>query len=248
MTTLVATVEPAQQRVRLDVAAAPTTVEIWRVDGAGNQTPVRNAEPLTTSAGTGLVYDYELPRDTAVTYRTTDGAVTSSVSLDSNGQVWLVHPGQPSLSMAVHVVSLPAKRRDMGTVTYEPVGRSGAVSVSVGLSQAWSGTLTLATVSTDEYRGMLDLIGDGQPLLFAPPPTMDDTAYVAVVGSPDEQRVTDLPADDTRLWSLDVVRVGRPAGQGAAEWRWADVLATYPSWAALQAAESTWLDVLDGPG
>ncbi|NUR28511.1 MAG: hypothetical protein HOV83_22175, partial [Catenulispora sp.] len=61
-------------RVRLDVSASAgeTSTTVVRNDPDNVQRPVRTSDgaPLTLSGGVGLLYDYEVPYATVVTYTT----------------------------------------------------------------------------------------------------------------------------------------------------------------------------------
>ncbi len=106
-TTLVATPEPTNDppRILLELTyTGQTEATIVRTDPDGSQTPVRLAEPATLDgAGSWVGYDYEswFEGDTSYTATTGAGSVSSStVSLDVS-DIWLRHPGIPSLSLQI---------------------------------------------------------------------------------------------------------------------------------------------------
>lgn len=217
---LVATAVPGASYVALTLTwpgVAYATVS--RVAPDGTVVPVRNGEPATLSGGVWTGPDYEAPLDTSVYYTATtvqtSGTVTSTgVTLYSQGEYWLKHPGHPNLNQQVfpalnHVATLT---RDVKQGVYNILGRADPIVITSANRYLPTSQILLMTATDAQRRALVALLSDGQTLLFQAPSgdaNGDQSGYVAV-GKYDEARIGYTITD--RLWTLPITYTGRPAG------------------------------------
>jgi hypothetical protein len=246
-------------RIRLGVTdtgtPALTAVTVTRNNPDGTTTPVRtfDGNPLTlTTSGTdrvGLVFDYEAPLGQPVTYSTVENPATVSapVTLD-DPQVWLIHPGVPSLSQPVRVWRIGERVRPVAQGVHRPLGARHPVVRSDGQRKAPAYVLTLAT-DTEQQRAAIDSLCDDAGVLLLNVPAGKGwgigAEYVAV-GDLTETRDVDYGARQRRFWSLPCTVVDRPVGGSQAERTLLDLL-DFPTLDSLRTAYATLDALLAGP-
>jgi hypothetical protein len=255
--TLAATPEPAADPPRILIEltwTGQTSATIVRTDPDGSQTPVRLAEPATLDgSGSWVGYDYESWFGQWTRYTATSAAgsiTTSTLSLDVT-DVWLRHPGIPSLSMQVDFQGDGAPVRPVVQAVLEPLGRNFPVVVSDGRRKAKRGEITLRTKSDAEHTALLALVDDAVPLLLDVPPGKgfgaDLTHQYLAIGDLTQSRLRpDYYKDTWRIWTAPYIVVGRPAGGIQAERTYADVLAAHGTYQDLIATYGTYTELLTG--
>jgi hypothetical protein len=259
--TVTATVEAdsVPPRVRLDVTdiGSPNLLQVTvtRLDPDGRTTPVRtnDGEPLTlTTAGAnrvGLLYDYEAPYGSAVSYSTVESPTTTSAEVTvAEGRVWIIHPGVPPLSMPVSVATMGNRLRAVNRGVFKPLGRKSAIVVTDGARKAPEGTIELNTFTPAEAAAFEALTDDAAVLLLNIPATLNwgvAPSYVSL-GDLEEGRLVDYAGEPQRLHTLPYMVVDRPAGGTTAARSYVDLL-TFASYADLLVAYPTYLDLLAGP-
>ena len=256
-TTLVATPEPANDppRVLLELTyTGQTSATIVRTDPDGSQTPVRLAEPVALDgSGSAVLYDYEswFEEDFSYTATTAGGSVSSSsVSLDVS-DVWLRHPGIPSLSQQIDFQGEGDPSRPVVQAVLEPLGRAYPIVVSDGRRKSKRGDLTIRTANDTEHVALLALLDDAAPLLLDVPPSLgwgsDLTHQYLTVGDlAQRRRIPDYYPDPNRIWTAPYIVVGRPAGGIQAERTYADVLAESATYTELLTRYATYTELLTG--
>lgn len=256
-TTLVATPEPGNDppRILLELEyTGQTEATIVRTDPDGTQTPVRLAEPAALDgSGAWVGYDYEswFEGDTSYTATTAGGSVSSgTVSLDVS-DVWLRHPGIPSLSLQVDFQGDGAPVRPVVQAVLEPLGRMYPVVVSDGRRKAKRDSLTLRTKSDAEHTALVALLDDAAPLLLDVPPSkgygVDLTHQYLTIGDLTQSRLRpDYYPHPWRIWTAPYIVVGRPAGGIQAERTYADVLAGHATYQDLLTTYATYTELLTG--
>jgi hypothetical protein len=259
--TVVATVETATtpQRVRLDVTDVGTpnlfATTVTRLNPDGRVVPVRtldgNPLTLTTSGANrvGLLYDYEMPYGSPVTYSTqeTPTSTSAEVTVDSS-KAWLIHPGVPSLSMPITVSDWAARTRKVVRGVFQPMGRATAVVVADGTRKASEYTLTVLTQSQVELDNLAALTSDTSPLLLNVPAGKGwgtPTEYVSI-GDIVETRSNRILVDPYRTWQLPCTVVARPAGGTQSARTYTDLLA-YATYTDLANRYSDYFSLLAGP-
>jgi hypothetical protein len=256
-TTLVATPEPANDppRILLELTyTGQTEATIVRTDPDGSQVPVRLAEPATLDgAGSWVGYDYEswFEGDTSYTATTGAGSVTSStVSLDVT-DVWLRHPGIPSLSQQIDFQGDGAPVRPVVQAVLEPLGRIYPVVVSDGRRKAKRGEITIRTKLDAEHTALAALVDDVTPLLLDVPPSkgfgVDLThQYLAIADLTQSRLRPDYYPHPWRIWTAPYIVVGRPAGDLQSERTYATILADHATYQELVTTYATYTELLTG--
>jgi hypothetical protein len=257
--TVTPTVEPSTgygdpHRVRLDVADSGALVEVTvtRLDPDGRTVVVRTTDgnPLTLSAGVGLVYDYEAPFGAPVSYSTfEDSATVSSEVTVVEDMVWLIHPGVPEISMPISVASFGARGRPVARGVFRPMGRKTAVVQTDGQRKSFEGVIELNTFTLDEILAFETLTDDAADLLLNVPVGLGwgvPTCYVSL-GDLEEGRLVDYAAEPRRLHTLSYVVVDRPVGGTQAERTYLDLLVSHSSYAELPASYGSYFALLAGP-
>lgn len=241
-------------RVRLDVTASAgeTEATVTRLDPDGRTRTVRTTDgnPLTISAGLGLVYDYEAPFGSPVSYSTLESpsTVADAVTVDVD-EVWLIHIGVPDLSMPITVASFGSRTRRVVQSVFRPLGGEFPVVHTDGARKAPDSVLDVRTETESERASLEAVTWDAGVLLLNVPAGLGwgvPTCYIAV-GDMEESRLYDYAAEPRRYVSLPYQVVDRPEGGTQAERTYADVVADYSTYADVMTAYSTYFDLLAGP-
>lgn len=249
---ITATVDAANARVFVQVTGASgTSGEILRVDAAGTATPIRNADPAQWVSGAWADYDYESPLDAPVSYiatPTTDftdvRAQSNTVTVPSNGKVWLKDPGQPSLNMIIQPGNggIPSQSYDIPQGVFNVIGARRPVVVTSARFDATE-ELTVGTFSSAERQALLNILSSGNTLLLQGPAGWDIGSQYVAIGQATVARVDNAPAYiPDRIFTLPITIVDRPVGVAAAGAgnTWGDAVNTYATWKDLLKAKSTW--------
>lgn len=241
-------------RVRLDVTAdaSETATTVTRLDADGHLRPVRTNDggPLGISGGVALVYDYEAPFETSVSYSSEESPATVSATVTvPETRVWLIHPGVPELSTPIVIASFGSRRRRVTQGVFFPLARSKPLVFTDGARKAPESVLEVRTDSEGDLLAIDAITEDASTLLLNIPASLGwgiPTSYIAI-GDTDEDRLVDYAAEPRRYVTLPYFVVDRPAGGSQAERTWADVIVDYATWDDVMAAYDTWLDLLVGP-
>lgn len=245
--------ETTPPSVRLDVTATGTptitSVTLSRTDPSGRAYPVRTSDggPLVLSGGVATVWDYEIPYGTTSTYQASATGATSGTdtALLSVSDVWLVHPGVPSRSMAVSVADFGEVVGAADRGVFAVIGRSDPVVISGGARNSDAGVLELWTDTDPERVALKQLLSDSATLLLNVPASLGwgvDTCYISI-GDVTATRPVVYAAQPRRDWSLPYQVVARPSGGSQALRTWATVAGEYATWADLAATGLTWAEV-----
>lgn len=253
--TITAVAQPSNvpPRVQLTIAGVATaTAFVYRTDPTG-VIGVRGAEPVALVSGGAVVFDYEIPHNTTVSYALDDSsgtqvATATGVSVAATVS-WLVHPTVPALSQIVnmllteHVQTLPS-----GVVLQAIPGRPDPIPIGDGARKTASSTVTFYTDTSSDETAMRALISGTVPLLAQ---LMDTRSSVSVY---EWWSLGDVPltngggvfSDPWREWPLAYTVVGRPSGSVLAEWEYGDVLADYTSYYDVSKRYLTYTGLLTG--
>lgn len=195
---MIVTVEPdaTVPRVRIETTAA----QVWRVQGS-ERTQVRGV------VADGVIYDYECPQQTPVTYD--DGlAVSETVELPDLGD-WLIHLGTPELSQQVVIRTHPSWVSPNAQAVADIPG--GATIVRTFPRQASRGDVRVNTYDEQDRAALQALLADGSILFLSSHADLGfGPAYVAV-GTVDWARRFEWDGDQGRIITLPYVEVERPA-------------------------------------
>jgi hypothetical protein len=232
-----------------------SSVTVVRIDDAGNEVLVRNGDPLTLSGGSGLIQDYETPLDTNQHWEARNVssgatiATSATVQLDSGGNVYLGHPGKPSLNMQVILAEWQPGTRASRSATFHVIGKRLPVARSFRRA-GHAGSMVVRCDTFAQLNQLNDLLDDGYPLIIRAPADPEwgiGTRYLSVGDVSEEMRVR-TPTRPRRWISLPWVEVQRPAGlaQAGPGFSWQDVINTYATWQDLISANPDWASVIDG--
>ncbi|BAL85460.1 hypothetical protein AMIS_2400 [Actinoplanes missouriensis 431] len=248
------TYDDAVARVRLSATVVGTVAYavIDRSLTGWRWTTVRGGGRRAPAAGAVALDDYEFPPGKPVTYRvrgytsgnvlvSTETAVITAV-ID---RVWLKSVARPFLNRAVTVRTAPAISQPTRSGSFAIKGRSLPVEVAeVRGPREWE--LEVRTDDPGDTRALELMLALGDVLYLQVPPTYDGdvpTGYVKV-GTSSHRRLSQLPGDRRRVWSLPMSERAAPGPDvvGAAA-TWATLLAEFGTWADVIATFATWADV-----
>lgn len=261
--TVVPTVEAnnVPPRVKLDVTdtGSPNlfAATITRNDPSGLIQTVRtndgNPLTLTTSGANriGTVYDYEMPYGAPVSYSSIESPTVISADVTvPETDVWLIHPGVPSLSMPVELRagSFDEEEYEVRQGIFYPMGRQYPVVQSDGARKSAQSSITVAIDNLVDLATLKALIADAGVLLINVPYTLGwgvDPMYAAV-GAVRNRRIVDIGSDPHRAVEMPFIVVDRPVGGTQAARTYVDLL-DYSTYASLQAAYGSYTALLAGP-
>lgn len=230
-------------RIRLDVTGTGPTVDVFRVNPDGRTVQVRQGLAVVLIAGSVTIYDYEAPFDLAVSYFVVDGATTAfsrAVTEPSEGVSWLIHPGQPELSVPLAVLEWPTWKRPIDRGVFAPIGRANRVVVSQR-RQSVEGDLVLYTATAPQSQAMESVLADGTTLLLKGTDTEGaGTRYVAVGDV--AQQPTEVDLRQFTVWTLPLIEVDGPAGGALAPATYSDASATFSSYSQATTVAPTYAD------
>jgi hypothetical protein len=256
-TTLTATPDPGNDppRVLLQLTyTGQTSATIVRNDPDGSTTPVRLAEPATLDGtGSWLGYDYEswFGQSTTYTATTAVGSITSAAVTLAVTDVWLRHPGVPSLSQQIDFQGEGEPVRAVVQTVLQPLGRATPIVVSDGQRKSKTGQITLRTKDDTGHSDLLGLLDDVTPLLLDVPPGKSFGADLAhqylSIGDLTQTRLRpDYYPHPWRIWTAPYIVVGRPAGGIQAQRTYADVLSGFATYQDVRTRYATYTNLLTG--
>lgn len=189
--------------VTVDQESIPPRVVIQTTEDAVYRTIGTDTIRVRGVAVEGVIYDHELPQAAEATY--TDGLETSGVVVMPDVGVWLVHLGNPDLSVRVDIATHPSWGRPAQRSVLE-IPEGGAIAVSFARAKA-RGTFSVNVY--DEAR-MAALLADGSTLFLSTPPYAGlGPAYVSI-GDAGWNRVAPHWYETERLLDLPYIEVNRP--------------------------------------
>lgn len=248
---------PRAEIVLSSIPAGGVTTTVERIY-AGERSVVRGAW-RAPSVGGFTVTDYEAPLNIPVTYQATSyntsgGAVSqspisSSVTLVLTGAqfAWVSDPLSPALAVKATMEKATAGELgyDAPAAVLKPMGRRYGVAV-MGTRLAATGVpFTLITTTNPEADTLRDLVTQAAPLCVRPATTNRLPALFYLAAG----RVAEKPyLGGPRVWDLSGDIVSPPSAAVAVPLRtYAELLAGYTSYAAVDAAKATYLEVLRDP-
>lgn len=219
-TTVTATAEPdaTPPRVRLNLTTDKTSLTVYRVAQDGSRTPVRTYDggPLPLAGTTAVLYDPEAFFGLPYTYTTDDAATTASASVTlAVSQPWLVHPGVPTRSVPVTLMSMSERQAAASQSVRYPLGRRFPIVANDGQRKADAYTLTVETDGATDLASLQALLDDLSPLLLnvpADPTWVDLSSEYIAVGDLKRANPGGFVQLPNRFWSFDCSVVGRPSG------------------------------------
>ncbi len=254
-TTFVATPQPDNNppRTMLELEyTGQTEATISRLDPDGNTRPVRLGDPATLTSGVWVGYDYEswFGEESTYTATTAGGSLTAGPVILDVDQIWLRHPGVPSLSMAVDFQGEGEPVRPVTQAVIEPIGRREPIVVTDGRRRSKRGELTLRTETLEELAALVAILDDASVLLLSLPAGlgygMDGNQYLSLGDLREARFQPDYYPHPWRIWTLPYIVVGRPAGGLQSERTYSDLLAAHATYLQMRSAYPSYLDLLTG--
>lgn len=237
-------------RIQLSVGAmVGTQVTITRTDSAGNQAPVRSANPAMLSGGAWVGFDYEPPFQVPVTYTAVSDTGDTKISPPQVLNVatpWLIHPGIPDLSRPVTIADLGDETTGTDQGVHYVLGRRNPIVITGGQRRGGTFDLVLRSYSTHEAQALTTLLDDASVLLLQvayPFTGLTDYRWVAV-GDVVKHRVSRDWSDPGLRWTLPCTVTDPPVGLLRPQWTYGDVIANYGSYTAVAAAFASYRDLI----
>lgn len=252
MPALSATAQVLNNPPRVQIAltgATGTTATVMRVTPDGTQTPVRTANPATLVAGAWNGYDYEAPFGVEITYQC-QSVSSGVVNLDPQVP-WLIHPGQPALSVPLTVESLGKPTRPTSAGVHQPLGRATAIVISDGVRRAGSYDLGVRTDTIEDEAALVALLGlDATMLLQINYGNgIRRSVYDWVAVGDAVPTASKSMAVERVQWLLPCTVTDAPVGLLQSQWTYSGLAAAYTNYAQVAAAFATYQGVaLNTPG
>lgn len=143
--------------------------------------------------------------------------------------------------------SLDVDQRAANSATFNINNQEEPVVVSKARSSP-TNTLTLVSRTFADRDRLNDLLAPGSPLLFQVPDEYGVPDRYMSIATSSESRVLPNHKIPIRVFSLPHSVVAAPGGpmEGTVGARWSDTCNRYATWAAVNGAGLTWVQVLDG--
>lgn len=237
----------ASTTITCSVTAPANTVSVRPVIGASG-----------TPAATTIV-----SFSSVVVTNAAGSATSGTVSVTSQGACQLKDPLRPGLNVRVDFCfdpnplctptagvffqSLDVEQQAANSATFNINNQAAPVVVSKTRS-ALTSTLTLVSRTFSDRDRLNALLAAGSPLLFQVPSGYGVTDQFMSVATTSVARVLPDHRFPIRVFSLPYAQTISPGGlmQGTVGARWQDTCNQYATWAAVNAAGLTWVQVLDG--
>ncbi len=249
--TLTPELDPSRARIGVRLTGFPDIdVIVYRVAG-GVRRVVRAGNPVRPLGGTALVFDYEAPLGGVLSrYEATDastGAVVSATGSLETTQTWVKSPSQPALNTAVTFVDVPSMQAPRRQQVFDVLGRSDPIVASDARSSL-RGQLQWRSMAAEETDRILGLLR-GSPVVFLQVPATPFGERYASLGDADVASLFDFQGPVAAVWTVAYVEVAFPPGGQVGDLNsYQAVRDAYPTYAALQAGEANYLDLLRGAG
>lgn len=232
-------------RVKIDgFGFTGPTVTVYRVDPDGSRSVVRQGNPATVTLSDFSIYDYEAPFDVSVSYEVDDGgtvSASSTVTSDSGGRPWLVHPGQPTIkSTPLDVLDWPSWTRPITRGSFQGVNRREPIVVSQRRS-AELGDLTVYTEGGSARSALLDAIDEGDALLLKGTSREGAGSRWVSIGDV-EETPHELELSGFVSWLLPVQVVAEPSGFSLVAVSYADASGVFATYADALVQAPTYAD------
>jgi hypothetical protein len=250
---------PPRTQITIATPSGDTITAVALLRSANGSTVQTRVQPAPGPSPI-VLFDYEPPRETPLTYTatvthggTTDTYVSAPVTLTPPYPV-ATHPTTPALSVVLDrasfdfmgVVSIGDETRAALTTKHRILGAEFQVVTKTGPRAAATFQLQVATVTAQERAALAALVRDQTPLFISVPSAWgwdwEDGYYD--VGDVGVGRIIQYGPEPRRVTTLALERVEAPAGTQQSPRTWTDVVNDFATWADVAAAYATWTDVL----
>lgn len=256
----VVNVESPQGRVHLTLTlpttGGPSTFTVTRRETvSGSVVNVRTLVAVPILGPTWDGYDYEAPIGIAVTFavtvtyanKTTETSPDSAAVTWTTSDTWLKDLQRPERSVVVTVSAAPDLSFGIPQGVYTVMARRTPVVVSSVRSSA-RGSLTLATLTLADLTAVMDVLASGYPVLLQAPVDFGGQLYLAV-GDVHLARPYRRGDKAPRLIEMAVTEVDAPTIPVTLTlFTYQSVLDVYLTYQAVLVGETTYYDLLTGPG
>lgn len=249
-------------RLQVDVPAGHNRISISRVGPSGTKAYVRNLVGAVATPGTLTVYrDYEAPIGVPLTYtvETWNSATPATVTTQTGvitvpdggcSNTWLTDLVRAQNTFQVVLEELAELDYDYPTGVHQILDRRTPV-VTSDIANTPTFELSFLTDTDDQRLRARAILGNGVPVLLRTPPQDGiGNVYFSVTGW-QEQRVVRLATQPARRFVTECVQVDRPDPglfKPLVPVSYADVKATFATYAALKAARASYDALTYGPG
>lgn len=180
---------------------------------------------------------------------------TSTPATLSPSKAWLIHPGQPSLSVPISSTDRSAVAvQNLGTITqasastlHQILGQSLPIETHSGPRYGNTQQIALKARTAAHEAALNGILADSTPLLFRFPAAFDagfDEGFYSF-GQVQRSRIAQRYGAELRQFVADITKVQQPTlTVQNTGWSWAALAAAFPTWQAVAAAYATWADVL----
>lgn len=214
-----------------------TAITLTRV--SGGRTELTRIQPYT-GIPTLFIDDVEAPWDTPVTYSAaityaagTTTTLTSGEVTVSPGFPWAIHPTLPNVSMrldsgtfdAMGIISIDQLSQAAKATRHDIINSPYPVITRVGPRASIAGTMTIATVTTDEEKGLRSLLYDETPILIRIPASWGwnwENGFYAI-GDLGLARFAQYGPEQRRTFTVPFQRVQPPVGDIQDSWGYPDL-------------------------
>lgn len=181
--------------------------------------------------------------------------VTSAPVTLSPSKAWLIHPGQPSLSVpisstdrsAIAVQNLATITQASASTLHQILGQSLPIETHSGPRYGNTQQIALKARTAAHEAALNGILADSTPLLFRFPAAFDagfDEGFYSF-GPVQRSRIAQRYGAELRQFVADITKVQQPTlTVQNTGWSWAALAAAFPTWQAVAAAYNTWADVL----
>lgn len=183
---------------------------LMRVEDDGAQYVIRPGagQVIDPSAASAVIADYEAPQGEMVTYRTSASDATTG-ALPDLGDVWLINPAKPGLSVPIMVGIDDTRTASLDAEVIVIRGRATPIVATTTPRQADTGKITVRTNTSGEQQALKALLADGSPLRLSGHPGIDLPRWVQF-GDVARSRVAQWCGDTRRTFELPFWEVDRP--------------------------------------
>jgi hypothetical protein len=256
-TTLIVTPDPnnVPPRMILEITyTGQTSATVVRNDPDGTTTAVRLGDPVALDgSGQAVLFDYESWFGSSTTYTATTagGSVSSSAASLDVSDIWLRHPGIPSLSQKIDFQGEGDPTRPVMQSVFEPLGRITPIVVSDGQRKSKRGEMTIRTANETQHANLLGLLDDVSVLLLDVPPAKGFGAdlthqYLSIGDLTMRRRIEGYYPDTNRIWTAPYIVVGRPAGGIVSQRTYGTLVNDFATYQDVRNRYATYTTVLTG--
>ncbi|HEY7621690.1 MAG TPA: hypothetical protein VH834_18060 [Solirubrobacteraceae bacterium] len=244
-------------KVTVGVPAGAKLLNVWRTGPSGTVAYVRTAyQRAVTGPTSAIAHDFEAPFGVPLVYTAqvtlADGSQASQVSAapftlePPDDYPWLNDLMRPTNAGEVVVEAFAPQEYDVPAGVHRILERRTPI-VSSDFAHTPTAELVLVTLDEAARERVRNTLGNGRPVLLRTLPEQGvGNIYLAITGW-SEARVSRVAQYAERRFTIETVQVDRPDPRlyaPVAPTSYADVKATYATYAALKAAVASYDELM----